>query len=197
MSRRAEYAQATRAALIAAAQELFTSQGYAATSIEDVVQQARVTRGALYHHFTGKADLFLAVFEELEAEIGTKVKSAAAGQDPWGMLTVGTAAFLDACLDPPVQQIVLIEAPSVLGWERWRAIEAEHGLGLTRDALKGAMDAGYIEQQPLEPLAHMLLAALNECALYIARAEDRTEARKEVGKTLRRVLTDIRAPDNT
>lgn len=192
-SRKAEYAKATRQALIDAARELFAERGYADTSIEDVVQRARVTRGALYHHFESKSALFRAVVEELEQQVLDGVTSAAmTSSDPWELLVRGTDAFLDACLDPTAQRILLLEAPSVLGWETWREIDARYGLGLTRAALEGAMDAGVLERQPLEPLTRMLLAALNEAALYIATAKDRKKARREIGKTLRRVLEGLR-----
>ena len=192
-TRRAEYAAATRRALIEAATELFTDRGFAATSIEDVVQKARVTRGALYHHFTNKADLFLAVFEELEQRLMDDVSRAAySGADPWELLTKGTNAFLDACLDPPIQRIVLLEAPTVLGWVKWRELDERYGLGLTSAALQQAMDAGVIDKQPLEPLAHMLLAALNEAALFIATSPDRKKARREIGKTITRILEGLR-----
>ena len=195
-SRRAEYAEATRQALVDAARDQFARRGYAATSTEDIVQGARVTKGALYHHFKGKADLFRVVVENLEVELGHKIaKAASSSTDPWQVLVTGVDAFLDACLDPAVQRILLLEAPSVLGWETWREIEAQSGLGLTQTALEMAMDAGAITRQPVEPLAHMLLGALHEGALFIARAEDRPAARAQVGRTTARMLESLRAAD--
>ncbi len=190
----AERSEATRAALIAAGRSLFAERGYAGTGTEDVVDRAGVTRGALYHHFGDKRELFKAVFEQLEEELVQKVKAKASGaSDPWEQLVSGSEAFLDACLEPAVQRIVLLDAPSVLGWATWREVDARCGLGLTKSTLRAAMDAGVVERQPVDPLAHMLLASFNEAALYMASAEDRARAREEVGATLYRVLSGLRA----
>jgi len=192
-SRKAEQTAATRAALIAAARELFAARGYAAVGTEEIVRAARVTRGALYHHFRGKEDLFRAVFEEMEAELAQRLGAVAAGaSDPFEALQLGAAGFLDACDEPAVQRIVLLDAPSVLGWEEWRAIGERYGVGLVQLALQAAMDSGAIERQPLRPLTHMLLGALDEAALYVARADDAKRARKEVGQTVERMLEGLR-----
>jgi AcrR family transcriptional regulator len=191
--RKAEQTAATRAALIAAARELFAQRGYGAVGTEEIVRAARVTRGALYHHFAGKEDLFRAVFEEIEAELAQQLGAVAAGaSDPFEALRLGAGAFLDACNEPAVQRIVLIDAPSVLGWEQWREIGERYGVGLVQIALQAAMDAGAIERQPLRPLTHMLLGALDEAALYVARAEDQPKARREVRKTVERLLEGLR-----
>ncbi|HMG26405.1 MAG TPA: TetR family transcriptional regulator, partial [Acidimicrobiia bacterium] len=125
---KAEQADATRSALLAAARELFTDRGYAATSTTEIVARAGVTRGALYHHFSAKHDLFRAVFEQLEAEVTDHVaQEALAGVDPLEQLRVGSRAYLDVCLDPAVQRVVLVEGPSVLGWETWQEIESRYG----------------------------------------------------------------------
>jgi AcrR family transcriptional regulator len=188
---KAERSQATRAALIATARELFAARGYAAVGTEEIVRAAGVTRGALYHHFDGKLELFEAVYELLEAEL---VQSIAAGVDvpgasPLGVLRAGAQAFLDACqTDPAVQRIALVDAPSVLGWERWREIGMRYGLGLVRATIEAAIEAGEIEPQPAEPLAHLLLGAIDEGAMLIARAEDPVQTRTQVGESLERVL---------
>ena len=187
-----ERTAATRRALLAAGRELFTARGFAGTPREDIVEKAGVTRGALHHHFGRKADLFRAVCEELEEEIGTRVIEAAmAGADPMAQLRLGCQAFLDAALDPAVQRIVLLDAPAVLGWEVWREVEAKHGLGMVTEGIRHVMDAGQIEKQPVEPLGHIVLAALNEAALLVASAEDQTTTRREVGQLLDRLLSRL------
>ena len=126
------------------------------------MQRAGVTRGALYHHFDGKRDLFKAVFELLEQEMAQRVAAAALEQaDPWEQQLAATGAFLDDCLDPAVQRIALVDAPSVLGLETWREIESVYGLALVRAGLENAIEAGLIERQPVEPLAHLILGALS------------------------------------
>ena len=143
--RRESEAQATRDALIREALELFTKRGYAGVGTEEVVARAKVTRGALYHHFADKRDLFRAVFERVEGElmerIGTRMEAT---DDPWELMLAGMRSFLDACEEPAVKQISLIDAPAVLGWQEWREIDNRHGLGLTRAALDGAVQAGVI-----------------------------------------------------
>jgi AcrR family transcriptional regulator len=192
---KAEQSELTRGALLQAARELFTAKGYADTATEEIVQRAGVTRGALYHHFRDKEELFQAVFEAAERELVEKVRAdlAPAQLGPWEGLSVGCQAFLDACLEPAVQRIILLDAPSVLGWETWRRIDAEYGLGLVRHGLQAAMEAGDVDPLPVEPLAHMLLGALNEAALLIARAEDVQSARAEVGAVVDRLLKGLTA----
>jgi len=122
------------------------------------------------------------------------VRTAAdsAQTDPWQGFLVGCQAFLDACLEPAIQRIVLLDAPSVLGWETWRRIDAEYGLGLVRQSLQAAIDARYIDPLPVEPLAHIILGALNEAALLIARAEDVRSARAEMGAVVDRLLKGLK-----
>ena len=188
----AERTATTRRALLAAGRELFAANGFAATPREEIVEKAGVTRGALHHHFGRKEDLFRAVFEEIEEEIGGRVMTEAVkGADPMAQLRLGCQAFLDAAMDPAVQRVVLLDAPAVLGWEAWREVEAQHGLGMVTEALRHVMDAGQIEQQPVEPLAHLVLAALNEAALLVASADDQRATRKTVGKMLDRLLSRL------
>ncbi len=193
-NKKVEQSEVTRGALLRVARELFTDKGYAATATEDIVQQAGVTRGALYHHFRDKEELFQAVFEEAERGLVETVRTAAdsAQTDPWQGFLVGCQAFLDACLEPAIQRIVLLDAPSVLGWETWRRIDAEYGLGLVRQSLQAAIDARYIDPLPVEPLAHIILGALNEAALLIARAEDVRSARTEMGAVVDRLLKGLK-----
>lgn len=192
-SRRAEYAEATRKALLDAGLELFGERGYANTSTEQIVRRARVTRGALYHHFSGKAELFRSVVEALEESLAQEIMTNAfASPDPWEVITMGAEGFLDTCLRPEVQRILLLDAPAVLGWETWREIDARYSLGMTRQALLGAMEAGAIEGYPVDALAHMLVGALHNAAHFIVESDDPTKARAEAGETLTRVLEGLR-----
>ena len=187
---KAEQGEATRAALIAAARRLFAERGYAAVGTEEIVRAASVTRGALYHHFAGKQELFQAVYESVEQQLVEQIAaSALAGaSDPLEALRAGAQAFLDACEDPAVQRIALVDAPSVLGWEQWREIGLRYGLGLVQATVQAAIDAGQIDPQPVAPLAHLLLGAIDEGAMLIARAEDGGETRKQVGASVERFL---------
>jgi AcrR family transcriptional regulator len=192
-SRQEERSEATRALLLATAERLFTERGYAGTATEELVAEAGVTRGALYHHFADKRDLFRAVFIALEERIMAKVAGlAASAPDAWSALTAGAHGFLDVCLEPEVQRIALIDSPSVLGWEAWREIDARYSLGLIQAALQAAVDAGAIASQPVEPLSHVLLGALTEAALFIARSDDRDGARKVIGDSIDRLLEGMR-----
>lgn len=194
-NRKAEQSEATRNALIAAARGLFSERGYASVSTEEIVQAAGVTRGALYHQFRDKQDLFTEVVERLEQELLERVATAATEvQDPWEQQVVAVGAFLDGCLDPAVQRVILTDAPSVLGLTAWREIEARYGLAIVRAGLQSMVDAGLIEDQPLEPLSHMLLGAMAEAGLLIAHADDPKAARLEVGDSLVRLLTGLRKP---
>lgn len=186
---------ATRKALIAAARQLFTERGYTAVPAEDIVAAAGLTRGALHHHFGGKPELLRAVFEELEAETTRHVATAIGdAADPWTAATMGLSAFLDACQDPAVIQIALTDAPAVLGWAEWRAIEAQHGLGLITAGLDQAMAEGIITRQPVTVLAHLILSAVIEAALLIARAPDTSAARADAEQALLALLDGLRVP---
>lgn len=191
-SRKAERSEATRGALISTAEALFTEHGFAATATEDIVARAGVTRGALYHHFKDKKDLFRAVFIAVEERLVAEMATLAAGAgDPGLALISGAQAFLDACMDPTVQRIVLLDAPSVLGWQEWRALDEHYALGLVKAAVQEAIDAGVLAAQPVEPLAHLLLGALNEAALMIARADDVKATREEVGRSIEHLLVSL------
>lgn len=190
----AERSQSTRTALIAAARPMFAERGYAAVGTEEIVREAGVTRGALYHHFAGKKELLAAIYEQIESEIAEQVVTGVApGAGPLETLAAGAEAFLDRCLEPEVQQIALLDAPAVLGWEAWREIGARYGLGLIAALLNTGMDSGEIRRQPVEPLAHALLGALDEVAMLVARAEDPATARAEAGETLAGLVGTLRA----
>lgn len=169
----AERRAATTAALTETARTLFGEHGYADTSIEEIARCAGVTRGALYHHFRSKEDLFAAVFETIEQELMAKAGEAAAQEkDPGKRLIAGCRAFLQAVADPTIRRLVLIDGPAVLGWDNWRAIDERYGLRLLKTGIEAAMDAGEMRRRPAEPLAHMLLGAIVEGALVIAASED-------------------------
>jgi AcrR family transcriptional regulator len=187
-------ADETRQALLRVARELFTEQGYAQTSTEQLVQQAGVTRGALYHHFDSKQALFEAVFIELEEEfieIGARAMSPDA--PVWDNLVAGCHAYLDMCLRPEVGRIVLLDGPAVLGPDRWRELEDRFALAAVLAGLQQAMDDGTVVPRPPLPLARMVLAAINEAGLFIAQAARPRTARREAGESLDALLDGLRA----
>jgi AcrR family transcriptional regulator len=193
--KRVAQGDATRAALVLAARELFGQQGYVDTSNDEIVARAGVTKGALYHHFNGKEDLFRAVFEQVERQVSDVAVDAFLGPDSWQALLNGCSLWIDAHLDPSVRRIVLQDARAVLGWDEVRAIENRFGATALRGALRKAMHAGVIERQPLRPLALLLSGALGEGCLYIADAPDQASARSEVGTLIIRMLSAFRVPD--
>lgn len=193
-SRRQEHTEETRRALLGAARTLFGTRGYAATSLDDVAQAARVTKGALYHHHEGKRQLFEAVVEELEAEVVARVVAAAArGTTAWDRALRGLEASLDACLDPAYRRIVLQDAPVVLGPDRWRELEGRYSLGLMRATLDALMADGTLRPRPPELLARVLLAAELQAAQAIAESPDPPAARRQAGELLRDLLSGLRA----
>lgn len=180
----AERLAATRGALLAAARVLFAEQGYEAAATEEIVRRAGVTRGALYHHFADKRALFDAVAREVACEIAQRIDSATPMTDPLQALVAGSMAFLDACLDPAVRRIYLIDAPAVLGWHRWREIDAPHGVRSLREGVQAILAGRRSEALAVEPTTFLLSGALNEAALWIAEASDEKAARREMDRTL-------------
>ncbi|HEU4599886.1 MAG TPA: helix-turn-helix domain-containing protein [Solirubrobacterales bacterium] len=192
----AERTEATRDALIAAARRLFTERGYEAVGTEEIVRAAGVTRGALYHHFGDKASLLDAVYERIEAESTERVARIVLGSElhsPLEAMKAGVEAFLDECAKPELRQIALHDAPAVLGWERWREIGAANGLGLIEASLAAAIEAGEIRPLPVQSLAHLLLGALDEAAMLIARSDDPVK-RAEVSAVLVALLDSFAVP---
>jgi AcrR family transcriptional regulator len=188
----AERSEATRSALIRAGRELFGARGYGAVGTEEIVARAGVTRGALYHQFADKQDLFRAVVEALEQDVIGRVGRSLAGvSGPGEALTAMMGGWLDVCEDDEVQRILLLDAPGVLGWDEWRAIGHRYGLGEVVGLLEAAMEAGAIARQPATPLGHVVIGALDEAALYIARAEDPKAARAEMEGVLGRLLGSL------
>jgi AcrR family transcriptional regulator len=186
--------RAMRERLLAQARDLFAARGYAAVGTEEIVRAAGVTRGALYHQFRDKSALFEAVVEAVEAETTAAIAAQAAGaDDPLQALRLGGRAFLAICADPRVERILMLDAPAVLGSERWREIRNEHGLGLVVGVLQAGMDAGVIARQPVTPLAHLLLGALHEGALLVVHADDPGATRAEVEVVIDRLLDGLAA----
>jgi AcrR family transcriptional regulator len=190
--------RATRAKLVKAARPLFARRGYTAVGTGEIARRAGVTRGALYHQFASKQDLFLAVYETVERELTERVAAqvlelAARGEaaSPFAALQAGTRVFLEACRTPEVQRIVLVDGPAVLGWERWREVAARYGLGQIEAALATAVEAQEIEPLPVAPLAHLVMGALDEAALLVVREPDATDT---VAAALARLLRGLRRP---
>src|SRR5581483_186855 len=196
-SRRDEHVADTRQALVQAARGLFAERGYAATGTEDIVAAARVTRGALYHHFRDKADLFRAVMADSAREMADRLVEQETRRaeehpgDAWQLLRTGFQSFLDACTDHDFQRIVLIEGPAVLGHSAWDALVEEHGYVLLEEVLTEAIRDGRIDPMPVKPLTRMLASLISEASLYIARAEDHEAARAEAGAVLDRMLAGL------
>jgi AcrR family transcriptional regulator len=192
----AERAADTRETLIAAARSLFADPGFADVALETIVRDAGVTRGALYHHFADKTELFAAVFEQVEAEMAARMAEAvaAAGEtDPIEVMRLGTRFWLDACADPEVQRIVLMDAPVVLGWERWSEIGQRYNIGVVTSLLADAIGSGRISPLPVEATALTMLGAVREATLYVARATNQREARKDAGAVMDRLIDSLRA----
>ncbi len=175
----AERSAATHAALVAAARTLFAERGYAAVGTPEIAHAAGVTRGAMYHQFADKAALFAAVAEAVEADVTRRLTEgviAAAPSDPIATLHAAVDAWFDACEDPEVRRVLLLDAPVVLGWEGFRDLAQAYGLGLTEQLLQAAIDAGRLPALATTPFAHVLLGALHEAVLFVtaepgARAE--------------------------
>jgi len=185
---------ATRQALVAAGRRLWAERGYAEVGTPEIAAAAGVTRGAMYHQFADKADLFLAVAEAVEQDVMTRLVAAVDGSGaatPAAALRAAVEPWLSICVDPEVQQLLLLDAPSVLGWKKYRDIAQRYSLGVTEHLLVEAMDAGQLARQPARALAHILIGALDEAAMVIATAEDRDQARAEVGEVLRRLFDGL------
>jgi AcrR family transcriptional regulator len=182
---------ATRDALVQVARERFAEHGYGGVGTEAIVRAAGVTRGALYHQFADKTELFAAVVEAVEADVMSRIDVAVATSgldDVIDLMKLGADTWLDACSDPAISRIMLVDAPSVLGWERWREIGLKYGMGMVQALLGQAMAMGRIPTQPVAPLAHVLIGALDEATLYVVRHDDRRAALAEVRAVLRALI---------
>ena len=184
----------SRARLIAAGRRLFAEQPFAEVSTQAIVDAAGVTRGALYHQFTDKAALFEAVFEEVEQEIVADIAAQLGAESSAGALAAmraGARLFLQRCGGPDINRIALVNAPAVLGWERWREIGSRYGLGVIEAMLAQAIVEDSVPDQPVRPTAHVMLGALDEAALYISRATDQDRAREEMYAVCDRLIDGI------
>jgi AcrR family transcriptional regulator len=187
-----EHGEETRSNLVAIARPLFAAQGYAGVALQDVCDRAGVTRGALYHHFAGKDALFRAVCEDVAGDLTRRVVAVASGEpDAWSRLRAGVDAFLDASTEPAVRQVLLSDAPSVLGWAAFREIDGRYGLGLLRVGLQAAMDEGAIAPGPVDALAHLVVGALNEASMVVAQAPDTERARRDAAVGVQRMLDGL------
>jgi AcrR family transcriptional regulator len=190
----AERTAATRSALVAAGRRLFATEGFAGVGTETIVREADVSRGALYHHFADKTELFAAVLEDVERDVAEELAAIAgtrAGDGFVEMLVGAVEAWLDLCDRPEVQRIVLTDGPSVLGWPRWRAICQRHVLGLIQAVLAQGIADGDLADQPVVPLSHALIAVADEAAMYVVAAEDRQAARQEMVEVARGLVRSL------
>jgi AcrR family transcriptional regulator len=191
---RQEMAEETRTRLIATARSLFAESGYFGTGTTEIVEVAQVgTRGALYHHFVDKKALFEAVFEAVEKDLAARTVGAMTGKTAFTQLQQGLDSFLDEALDTEVQRILLIDGPAVLGWDGWRKIEARYGLGSITEILRAGISDGSIAVADPDTMAHLLLSAVAEAALYIAHDRRRT-ARNKAGRSLAALLSGLATP---
>ncbi|MBO0802959.1 MAG: TetR/AcrR family transcriptional regulator [Nocardiopsaceae bacterium] len=195
--RRAEHASDTRAALVASARRLFAAQGYDATGTEQIVADARVTRGALYHHFRDKADLFRAAMAEAAGMVAQQLvdeQLASESPSPLTEIRNGVSAFLDVCVGGDFQRIVLVDGPRVLGSDAWEELVDSYGRQLLEEWLDRCVEAGELQAVPTGPLARLLIAMLTEASLAIPRSPDPATARDDFGTVLDRLLTGLRPP---
>lgn len=195
LSKKAQSA-ATIKRLLTVAMREFSQKGYAGASTEAIVKEARVTRGALYHHFKGKKDLFYAVFKAAQLQIGNRIEADAdAADDLWDGLISGCNAFLKACSDPALQQVVVIDAPSVLDWNTYRSVDEnlpESGLSLLKDCLRDLVAQDMIKPVSVDALAHLLSGAMDEAAVWIAQSRNPSIALPQAQQTLRRLLEGLK-----
>ena len=185
---------ATQAALIAAARRLWAERGYADVGTPEIAAAAGVTRGAMYHQFADKAALFRAVVEAVERDVMGRFVAAVDGSappTPAAALRTAVAQWLVICTDPEVRQLLLLDAPSVLGWKDYRDLTQAYSLGLAEALLRETMDAGQLPVQPARALAHVLMGALDEAGMVIATADDGEQARRDVEEVLGRLLDGL------
>ena len=193
---RAAQAESTKSALLHHARRLFAQNGYAEASTDEVVRRAKVTKGALYHHFANKLELYRAVVEDMERELVTVMTTAAAAEDdPTRRLDAVCRAYLDACLDSSLTRILVLEAPVVLGWKGWCNLAHEYEIAAIASHLRNAVEVGAVRDQPLDTMAHLLLGALNTAARVIATADDPKAARIQVEDAIARMLNGLASGD--
>jgi AcrR family transcriptional regulator len=180
-SRKEQNLEATRAALMAVARRHFAKDGYSGAEIARIAADARLTTGAIYHHFASKKGLFLAVAEDLEAEI-LRTAASVIDADPWRRLRGGFEKLIDLCASPAVQRITFVEAPQVVGPETWRKIELKYAYGGLRHVLGSLRDAGIIKPYPIDLIARTLLALLHETSAELARSRHDAAVRAQISE---------------
>ena len=194
MPTQAERTEATRGRLIATARRLFAAKGFAATSTEEILGEANVSRGALYHHFPSKTDLFQATFEQVEDELTAQVLQVATSSgetDPMRILELGFDAFLDQCVNPEVQRIVMLDGPTVLGWDLWHELDERYAFGTIKAVLNVAAEMGRIEESAVDPLTHLLLGAVMQAGMVVARSDDPFTAKKAMTDTFAGIVSAL------
>jgi AcrR family transcriptional regulator len=193
MATQAERRAATIESILKAGRLLFGERGFAATTIDDIAEQARVAKGAVYHHFATKEAVFAAVFDQVSRALVQEIDRAVRTEkDVLAAMVAGTQHYFAACAKGPTGQIILRDGPAVLGWERWREIDAQHFGGKIPRALEAAMDAGLIARQPVEPLARLLLGAVTEAAVACAGRTDVLKAGNEYTRAFKSLLEALR-----
>ncbi|BBA90616.1 TetR/AcrR family transcriptional regulator [Mycobacterium pseudoshottsii] len=189
-----ERSAATREALITAARKLWGSRGYAEVGTPEIAAEAGVTRGAMYHQFADKAALFGEVVEAVEQDVMTRMATSVAtsgAATPADAIRAAVDAWLEVSGDPEVRQLILLDAPAVLGWAGFRDVAQRYSLGMTEQLITEAIRAGQLDRHPVRPLAHVLIGALDEAAMFIATADDPKRARRESRQVLRRLIDGI------
>src|SRR3954453_7999899 len=193
MATQSERREKTKAAIVRAAKRIFGDRGFAATTVDEIAGSARVAKGAVYHHFKTKEDLFGAVFDQVSRDLVTELdRIARAEKDVLAAMAASTEAYFAACAKGAIGQIILRDGPAVLGWERWREIDAKHFGGKFPRALTAAMDAGLIARQPIEPLARLLLGAVTEAAVACSAGRDIGKSGSEYARAFRSLLDALR-----
>lgn len=197
-TRKAEQSERTRTALLRVARKMFAERGFAETSLQDVAERAGVTTGAVYHQYRDKKALFHAVLETLQVENFERARESSrekvghALRQSWQRLATAGEMVLDSFMDPTFCQIVMIDGPAVLGWEKWHSIRGDHFLKYLRETMEQQMKLGHVQQEPVEPLVHLLFGALTEAGMLIAHAEDKRAMRAQVGNAALRMFNRLR-----
>jgi AcrR family transcriptional regulator len=191
-NRQEKRTQMTKAKLLATARKLFVLQGFTNVSAEELVREASLTRGALYHHFGSKEDLFMALYTEIQREVTVRIETAVKqASSPWLALQAGCHEFLRACVEPEVQQIILLDAPIVLSWEQRRTINVQYCFGVLEEKLRVVLDSEKVEPICIAATIHLLIGAMSEAALWIAQSEDTEVTLKQARQAFDQLLSGI------
>jgi AcrR family transcriptional regulator len=198
LSRRQLQAEQTRAELLKTARELFAKRGYSALGMEEIAHAAHATKGAIYHHFADKLTLFREVYEIEQVALVDRIEQAVASiPDPWARVLTAARTFIDALTDEAPRRIIFVDAPSALGWQKWRELHSRFALGATRKLVRDATAAGILEPLPLEPLAQMILGLCDSSSMFLADAPNQARARSAVERTFLRILEGLRTTAGT